>query len=239
MAKRPKPGRCVHCLKETDRLNWDHVFPAAWYPESTPKDLYKWQIPSCIHCNNQYGVLEKDLMIRLGLCLDPEDDACKGIAEKALRSIDPGQAKNEKDRRARLSKRRQILSQTLEGDAIPNEAIYPNFESRYEIPDSERIAVTISKKSINKLGEKIVRGILYLENRVFVDENYEISIFTLTDQGAAPFVEIARKFGQIHSKGPGIEVIRATVQDDNISSVFVITIWRRFKTYLVVQSKDA
>jgi len=107
MASRPPPGRYVHCLEYKDRLNWDHVFPAAWYPETTPKDLYKWQIPSCIHCNNIYGVLEKDLMIRLGLCLEP-DDPCKGIAEKALRSIDPSLAKNEKDRLARLSKRRQI-----------------------------------------------------------------------------------------------------------------------------------
>jgi hypothetical protein len=225
-------------LKETDRLNWDHVFPYAWYPDSTPKDIYKWQIPSCIPCNNEYGVLEKDLMIRFGLCLEPDDEACKGIVEKALRSIDPDQAKNEKDRKARLGKRRQIIRQTMEGDAIPDEAIYPNFESRYAIPDSERVAVTISKKSVDRLAEKIVRGILYLENGVFVDESYEINIFTLTDSGAASIVETVRRFGEEHSKGPGIVVLRAIVPDDNISSVFVITIWGRFKTYLVVLNKD-
>lgn len=234
MAKHPKSGKCVHCLKESDNLNSDHVFPASWYPDSTPNNQYKWQIPSCVECNSKYGVIEKDLLIRLGLCLDPQDTACRGIAEKALRSIDPNSARNEKDRQARLAKRRQIMSQTLEGDAIPNESIYPHFESRHAIPDSERMAVTISKKSIERLGEKIVRGILYLESGVYIDESYKIHVFALTDDGAAPFVELANKFGQAHSIGPGIEVIKATVADDGISSIFVVTIWGRFKTYILV-----
>ena len=178
-------------------------------------------------------------MIRLGLCLEPHDEACRGIAEKALRSIDPNAAKNNKDRIARLAKRRQILSQTMEGSTIPNESIYPNFESRYPIPESERMAVTISKESTDKLAEKIARGLLYLDNGVFVDDTYEISIFVLTDEGAAPFIEIIRKFGKEHSRGPGIHVLVAIVPDDNTSSVFAITIWGRFKTYVVVQRKDA
>jgi hypothetical protein len=178
-------------------------------------------------------------MIRLGLCLEPDDEACIGIVEKALRSIDPDQGKNPKDRNARLAKRRQILSETMEGNEIPNESVYPNFESRYAIPESDKIAVTISKLSIEKLAEKIARGLLYIKNGVFVDENYYISIFTLTDSGAAPFVEIVRRFGKEHSRGPGILVLLATVPEDNTSSVFVVTIWGRFKTYVVVQRKDA
>lgn len=237
MAKRPPPGKCVHCLKETDRLNWDHVFPAGWYPESTPEDIYKWQIPSCINCNNEYGVLEKDLMIRLGLCLEPDDEACIGIAEKASRSIDPTKAKNKKDKAAREAKRKQILRQTLQGDSIPDESVYPNFESRYAIPDSERKAITISKKSIEKLGEKIVRGILYIENHQFIGESYEVSSYTLTDTGAASIVELVQRFGKEHSKGPGIVVLKATAPEDNTSSIFAITIWGRFKLYLIVQSK--
>jgi hypothetical protein len=51
-------------------------------------------------------------MIRLAMCLDPLDPSCAGIVEKGLRAVNPSYAKNEKDRRSRLSKRKEIL----EGD---------------------------------------------------------------------------------------------------------------------------
>jgi hypothetical protein len=31
--------------------------------------LKKWQIPSCIPCNNEYGKIENDFLIRVGLAL--------------------------------------------------------------------------------------------------------------------------------------------------------------------------
>ena len=77
MAKRPEPGKCIHCLVEFEKLNWDHVFPESWYPDTTPNDLYKWKIPSCIKCNDDYGRIEKDLMIRIGLCLNPGNPSSK------------------------------------------------------------------------------------------------------------------------------------------------------------------
>jgi hypothetical protein len=51
MAKKLGSGKCVHCFKDVEGRNSDHVFPASWYPDSTPPDLEKRQIPSCIPCN--------------------------------------------------------------------------------------------------------------------------------------------------------------------------------------------
>jgi hypothetical protein len=239
MARRPDPGICVHCLGEFEWLNWDHVFPESWYPETTPKNLHKWQIPSCYQCNKEYGEFERDLMIRLGLCLEPEDEESKGIAQKALRAIDPLKAKNNKDRKARLNKRKQLLNQVMVNDNIPEESIFPNF-GRERYPDAEeRIAVPFSQKKLFRMAEKIVRGILFIEESVLVGKDFEVSTFVLTDEGAAPFVEIAKKFGKQHSRGPGINVIQATVPEDNVSSVFVIEIWGRLKLYSVVQRADA
>jgi hypothetical protein len=115
MAKRPGPGKCVHCLKDVKERNWDHVFPASWYPESTPGNLDKWQIPSCISCNSAYGRLEEDLLCRVGLCLDPYVPASQSIVKKALRSMNPAAARNQRDAKHRLNKRRQILSESLSG----------------------------------------------------------------------------------------------------------------------------
>jgi len=45
MAKKFPQGRCIHCLEEFSSLTSDHVFPDSWYPETTPDNLEKWQMP--------------------------------------------------------------------------------------------------------------------------------------------------------------------------------------------------
>ena len=81
MAKRPPPGKCVHCLSDKVERTWDHVFPQAWYPDTTPAHLYKWQIPACLRCNKEYGEMEDDLLFRLALCIDPEIPETSGIVQ--------------------------------------------------------------------------------------------------------------------------------------------------------------
>lgn len=233
MARKPEPGKCVHCLGEFERLNWDHVFPKSWYTDTTLMDLYKWQIPSCIHCNDEYGRLEKDLMIRIGLCLDPDDPSSKGIVDKALRSIDPSKGKNKKDKQARANKRLQILGQMIPEDSVPKTAIYPNFGLHENIPEKQ-YGVTINAGSIKRLNEKIVRGIMYIEDGVFIEPPYHIDSFTLTDEAAQPIIEIIDKFAKIYAREPGIIVKRATVKEDKLSSVFAIDIWNRFKMYSTI-----
>ena len=44
---------CVYCLKLFEELTSDHVFPKSWYPETTPENLEKWQMPACVECNQE------------------------------------------------------------------------------------------------------------------------------------------------------------------------------------------
>jgi hypothetical protein len=76
--KRPRLGKCVHCLKDGVRVTDDHVFPRSWYPENTSASIEKWTIPACFQCNNEYGEIEQDLLIRLGLCIDPQSPGALG-----------------------------------------------------------------------------------------------------------------------------------------------------------------
>src|SRR5258707_602015 len=80
MAK--KTGKCVHCLKDNVELTSDHMFPKAWYPDATPKDLEKWQIPSCLDCNQRYGKLENDLLGRVALTLDAKNPLLPGLLKR-------------------------------------------------------------------------------------------------------------------------------------------------------------
>lgn len=80
-------GRCIHCLRVTDSITADHVFPSSWYPDTTPTTVQRWTAPSCPECNSELGKLEKDLLVRLILCVNPKSEAASGLASKALRSL--------------------------------------------------------------------------------------------------------------------------------------------------------
>ena len=234
MEKKPNPGKCIHCLRWHKELTWDHVFPKAWYPTTTSAELYKWQVPSCRECNRIYGKLEEELLIRLALCVDPADPRCAGIVEKGLRAIDPRHGKDEKDARARLAKRHQILRESFRGENIPLQAAYPNFGKHEHIPIEEQMAVTIKEESVRKLSEKIVKGIFYLEDGQFIQSPYHIDFFVLHDESAAPIMDMLEKYGTVHAREPGIVVSRAVAPEDSTSSFFCIEIWGRFKMYAAV-----
>ena len=94
--ERPMPGRCVHCLKLFDELTWDHVLPESWYPEVVD-EIEKWQIPACEVCNTELGKIEENLLVKLGLCLDPKELASLGIPDKVLRALNLTKGRDARD----------------------------------------------------------------------------------------------------------------------------------------------
>ena len=234
MAKRPAAGRCVHCLGFCEELTWDHVFPNAWYPITTPENLEKWKIPSCPPCNAKHGKSECDLLIRLGLCIDPDDPRSAGIVEKALRALSAEAARNERDAKARSARKREVLSQVFTGPNIPFAAVYPGFGPQPGVLAADHVAVPIKKKSVDLLTEKIVRGITYIEDGRFIESPYQIDFFALLEGSAAPLNKVLARFGRTYDRGPGITVERAVVPEDQMTSVYRVDIWGRLKTYAIV-----
>jgi hypothetical protein len=232
MATRPKPGKCVHCLIEGER-DWDHVFPVSWYPDSTPPNLEKWQIPSCIPCNRKYGRLESDLFSRMGVSLDPNHPASKSVVQTALRSMSPEAGRDPRDAQHRLKRRQKVIAATLRGPEIPMEAVIPGMGNRWKLPTEEQVAVLIPADSLRLMTEKIVRGIFYIADGKFIEPPYVIDFFLLDEEAdAAPYwKEALDKFSSVYAREPGIVVRRAVVPDDNISSLFEIEFWKHFKTY--------
>ena len=237
MAKRsrPSPGKCVHCLSNDVARTWDHVFPKSWYPETTPPNLYKWQIPSCLTCNQEYGVLEADLLLRFGMCIDPQLPAAAGILEKIRKFYKPEFAKDERDGRARAALKKKLLKELIPGSEIRKDAVYPGMGERWRRSDDEAAGIRISADNIHRLTEKIVRGIYFIEDGKFVELPYVIEFHALTENGAAGFKELLDRFGSKYDRGPGIVVRRAVTPDDNMSSVFEIVIWDQVKMYASVR----
>lgn len=170
MAKRPSSGQCVHCLQFHDELTLDHVFPDAWYPDTTRENTEKWKVPSCGPCNSAHGKNEEELLIRLGLCIAPDEDHNMGIADKALRALAPAAGKSERDKAARASHRARIRNESKSGPSIPRQAIYPGFGPHAGVTEEEQVAITISARGLEQLTEKVVRGITYLAEAECVND---------------------------------------------------------------------
>jgi hypothetical protein len=237
MATKQNVGKCVHCLKDPVELTSDHLFPQAWYPDFAV-EMEKWQIPSCQPCNNRYSKIEGDLRNRVALALDTKHPASAGLIDAALRAMNPDAGRNEKDvaRRAALAKK--ILGTMFKGDEIPENAIMPGLGERWGRPKSQQMAVQIPKASFMDMTVKIVRGIVYREDSLFIEAPYKIETFVVTDEGAKVCKEVLGKGGEVFTREPGLAIHRACVEGDKRIGVYEITFWQQFNTYAVVSKLD-
>lgn len=231
--KKLGPGRCVHCLKDVGERNSDHVFPESWYPDSSPLDVEKWQMPSCIPCNTEHGKIEQDFMVKIALCLDPYDPASASIVQKALRSVKPSAAHNARDAQHRLGKGKRILANALQGNRIPDHGLYPGMGDRWPDIPGERTAILIPKDYFDRITVKIVRGIFFIEDGLFIEPPFKIDVYALPEDGDATWTQALGRWGKVYERKPGVKVRRA-VAEDGVSSLFEVTFWKQFKTYAAV-----
>lgn len=234
MAKSPKPGKCVHCLRHPVQRNWDHVFPDSWYPDTTPKNLARWQIPSCYKCNRELGAIESEFFVRIALCLNPNDPASRSIVEKALRAMKPTLGKSPADKRAREALGRKVTGEMLKGEQIPSQGAYPSLGARWGRPQGSGIALIIPIESFRRITEKIVRGITYFETKRYIEPPHHVQFYALDDKDAAPIRNVLTDGGTTLAREPGIVVKRVVAPDDGVSAMYELEFWKQFKTYAAV-----
>src|SRR5450830_457675 len=115
MAKSPPLGKCVHCLGENMKRNWDHVFPVSWYPDSTPDNIDKWKVPACLDCNSELGRIESRFISQIALTLDPKAIEVAGIPQKVLRSLKPEFGRDPQDAERRAAAGRRVTDSIHSG----------------------------------------------------------------------------------------------------------------------------
>lgn len=231
MAKSPGKGRCVHCLKDGVERNWDHVFPRSWYPDTTAADMEKWQIPSCVACNDRYGKLERDLIGRLGLALDVGNPASAGLAEKALRAINPDAAKNDGDAAARDERAKKILREMYKGEELQGKDAVPGLGERWDRPLEEQLGIRVPEESLPAITEKIIRGITFREDNAFIEPDQKIRCFLVKDGDVKDVKEMLDRAGKVFKREPGLVVRRAR---SAAGDLYEITFWDQFKIYATV-----
>jgi hypothetical protein len=244
MSKRPPPGTCIHCGNHFEKMEWDHIFHKAWYPDTTPPGLEKWKAPSCPICNRAYGELENDLLVRFGLSLDPRDPDSKVIIEKAMRAVDPSLATNEKDRAAREKKRAGLIDEMKKISAmgpLNRKHFIPGFspmEHTARYGEYPTVGIGLSHGSLIKFGEKLIKGSTYIDEGSFIPNGYDLKVLFLLPEHQEHFLSTIVHSGLSRHRGPGLIIGRAKSIEDRFSAVFIFVLWRRIVLNGICMPRD-
>jgi hypothetical protein len=237
VTKRPSPGICTYCLRSSDCLTWDHVLPLAWYPESTPDDIEKWKIPACRDCNEKLGRIEEDLLLKLGLCLEPNFISSLGISHKSLRAVSPHYARNERDRRIREGKRKKLLEEAMHFDKIPEEGFLPHFGPLPWLKYHGYHAFLISEGNLRQYAEKLIRGMSMILDGILLDDGYQFDLHVIRESGDREILESFEGRSKVYHRGLGF-IVRRMTREDCKAWIYAFEIWERLKFYAVVHPGD-
>jgi hypothetical protein len=121
--------------------------------------------------------------------------------------------------------------------SVPEQSIYPGFDHRRFAVGETTAGVRIPKRSLERLTQKICRGIFWIADRKFVEPPYRISFYAMHEAAATPIVELLREFGREYARGPGLTVWRASANDHAWESMFSIEVWGQLKMYAYVSDE--
>lgn len=236
MAKKFSNTRCVHCLEYFEELTSDHVLPKSWYPDDTPDNLEKWQVPACRNCNWEHGKNEETLLSKLALHFDPEDGDFKRIAKKASRSMSPKDGKSKRDCEKRQKQKMRIMNelQQVSKSSWYISNILPGFGFDTRFSQQEQPPLLVSAEQLRKLGEKVTRGVFYLINNMYIESDYEITVYVPAENFPQQCRQVISQYGKEYNCGDGISVVMAVCFDDINSAILEITIWGRLKICSVI-----
>ena len=216
--------RCVHCLRVPESATADHVPPRSWYPDTTPPEMQRWTVPSCPECNSELGKLERDLLIRLSLCIDPASPEASGLASKALRSLGlDADDLSEEEKAHRDKLRAKIRSELLPYADVANGAgVIPGLtqETSSEAP---QFALPIPWAGLSIIAEKMARGCEYKLKKRYVELPYGIRTFIADPRVRSPL--FSHPSAKLIDLGPGCKVTRVFATEDRNVVRYQILVW--------------
>lgn len=232
--KRPKGnGRCIHCRTALTHPTKDHVFPASWYPDSTPPNIQRWTVPSCAKCNHKFGAIEERPFVRFAMCVDPRKQAASGVWNKARRMLGIGvTGPSESEKRIRKALKDEILAKAKPYDGSAEAHVIPGFGPHAGFPNAPQIQIEISAKDVYEVAKKILRGCEYwLADGRIIDPPYELEVYVPRE---IPEVLMRLLQAGPDHLGPGCRIRRAVPVDEPMSPIYEILIWDTWKLFFSI-----
>lgn len=234
VVRRPKSnGRCIHCRRKMEKGSEtsDHVFPSSWYPDSTSKKVQRWTAPSCAACNGEFGEKEKQILVRVALCIDPTKPEALGLVKRAYRALGISVTNVDADE---LKIRRALKQEVFRGaqiySGVPKLNIVPGLGPHPQVPHGPQYEIGISAGDLMDVVKKIVRGFEYwLGDGRIIDAPFSVEVFTLRDDDIPPTVtSLLEIFGRAEL-GPGVRVRRGAATDGSGAVFYEVVIWDTMK----------
>ncbi|OGH91564.1 MAG: hypothetical protein A2534_04470 [Candidatus Magasanikbacteria bacterium RIFOXYD2_FULL_39_9] len=224
--------KCVHCLRYCEFLTQDHIFPKAWYPESTPVNIEKWTAPSCKKCNASLGEIEDDFLTRLGTSIETNDSVAKVIGMKAINAMIPNPSDNPRD----FGRKQKTLFRMLE-DMKPCTGPSKDMlvHANHWHKPGEGLQIRIPQKKLVILVKKIVRGLEFKLHSRLVEVGRRIWVYRPTQDNPQLDITINR-FKALLAKepisvncGPGFIVSYGINPYNKGHIIYKILIWNHFE----------
>jgi len=178
------------------------------------------------------GKIERALLVRLALCMDPKSPATAGLVERGIRSVDPDSARDAKDRKQRL-RNRAALHAELNAERTRLKLPREPGSTHWSLKDLH--GIPIRSEAVGALVTKIVRGVLYREIGQYIAPPLNIRIlFGKPNNPAARRADATlASVGRRVAIEPGVVVYRAPL-DDPTESLLSVEIWATWKFYVAV-----
>jgi hypothetical protein len=191
-------------------------------------------VPTCLDCEERLQKVEDYLFNRLGRRLDPDDPVRPGLGQRAMDSIDPERAEDDRDRNAREALLAELRRDKVEEDSpLPT---LPGFEPEEE--SGKNVAFRIRAGDAYAFGERLIRGLTYYDLRKYItDETYDLHVLRF-GQDPSEVLTLLQGWGETKEHLPGTLTIRRARADyDPVCGVYELTIWDRLVVRGIVALK--
>ena len=230
----------MHCGQVLTEETRDHVFPKSWYPATTPDEVQRWTVPSCGRCNGELGKIERELFIRLALCVDPRKAEAAGLSAKVVRSMGIGaEGISLKENQHRRALKLKIIRSTWRYksgiETFPGLGPHPGFA------EDEQMAIGVPATMLEEVAKKIVRGSEYALAKRIVEKPYAVAVYFVRQNDVPE--QVVQSFEGPSAKtthlGPGFNVTRVAAHDEPNAVMYKIVVWGTITIYASIMPSDA
>jgi hypothetical protein len=181
--------------------------------------------------------MERELFIRLALCVDPRKPAAEGLSERAVRSVGiRAEGLDAEETKHREALKAKILKEIT--PYRPGSSLFPGLGPHPGFPGQQQYAVEFPQSSMEAIAKKIVRGCEYVlaEQRI-VEPPYVEQVYFVE---ASKIQDVLRHFGAFGPThvGPGFRVTRAAAHDEPLTVMYKIDVWDSWTIFGVIDSED-
>ena len=177
------------------------------------------------------------MLIRFGLCLDPDDTASASIVQKAMASINPDLGKTVKESRARQALRVEILRDVQQVDTRPTKGVLPDFGRNWD--RGSRHIVLVPARELHQIIRKWVRGLHYSVSERLISaltEDRRISRHRRSRRCRVPGHRTLRT--SIYQAARGVGHARASATEGkNASTIYHFVLWDQYKVCAAVSER--